>query len=159
MIYVNILIEYWHQYMSISRGGRFININILLIFIRWTIFGYRCIVDTTHNIEILSFNMGCLIYRSPLVTIQLLGFVIFFMLKDFFLIATHYTWHVTCNTWHVTYGGQWTFSQNFSSLALTVWELDGVGPVDNRPSTDQLHHFVKKNLSITKICIYIFFFT
>ena len=123
MIYVNILIEYWHQYMSISRGGRFININILLIFIRWTIFGYWCIVDTTHNIEILSFNMGCLIYRSPLVTIQLLGFVIFFMLKDFFLIATHYTWHVTCNTWHVTYGGQWTFSQNFSSLDLTVWDL------------------------------------
>ena len=22
--------------------------------------------------------------------------------------------------------------------------LDGVGPVDNRPSTDELHHFVKK---------------
>ena len=22
---------------------------------------------------------------------------------------------------------------------------DGVGPVDNRPSTDTLHHFVKKN--------------
>ena len=24
-------------------------------------------------------------------------------------------------------------------------KLDGVGPVDNRPSTDKLHHFVKKN--------------
>ena len=23
-------------------------------------------------------------------------------------------------------------------------ELDGVGPVDNRPSTDKLHHFVRK---------------
>ena len=23
-------------------------------------------------------------------------------------------------------------------------KLDGVGPVDNRPSTDKLHHFVKK---------------
>ena len=23
-------------------------------------------------------------------------------------------------------------------------ELDGVGPVDNRPSPDKLHHFVKK---------------
>ena len=24
-------------------------------------------------------------------------------------------------------------------------KLDGVGPVDNRPSPDKLHHFVKKN--------------
>ena len=24
-------------------------------------------------------------------------------------------------------------------------KLDGVGPVDNRPSTDKLHHFVRKN--------------
>ena len=24
-------------------------------------------------------------------------------------------------------------------------ELDRVGPVDNRPSTDYVHHFVKKN--------------
>ena len=23
-------------------------------------------------------------------------------------------------------------------------KLDGVGPVDNRPSTDKIHHFVKK---------------
>ena len=24
-------------------------------------------------------------------------------------------------------------------------KLDGVGPVDNRPSTDKLHHFIPKN--------------
>ena len=30
-------------------------------------------------------------------------------------------WHVTRDTWHV-WGG-WTFSQNFSSLALTVCDL------------------------------------
>ena len=24
------------------------------------------------------------------------------------------------------------------------YKLDGVGPVDNRPSTDKLHHFVRK---------------
>ena len=35
---------------------------------------------------------------------------------------THETWHVTCDIWHVTCGG-WTFSHNFSSLALTVFEL------------------------------------
>ena len=33
------------------------------------------------------------------------------------------TWHVTCNTGHVTHGWGWTFSQNFSFLALTVWDL------------------------------------
>ena len=27
---------------------------------------------------------------------------------------------------------------------LYLKELDGVGPVDNRPSTDKLHHFVRK---------------
>ena len=32
------------------------------------------------------------------------------------------TWHVTYTMWHMTVGGRWTFSQNLSSLALTVWE-------------------------------------
>ena len=32
------------------------------------------------------------------------------------------TWHATCDTWNVTSGGRWTFSQNFSSLAHTVWK-------------------------------------
>ena len=27
---------------------------------------------------------------------------------------------------------------------LNVSKLDGLGPVDNRPSTNKLHHFVKK---------------
>ena len=27
---------------------------------------------------------------------------------------------------------------------LICSKLDGVGPVDNRPSTDKLHHFVRK---------------
>ena len=46
--------------------------------------------------------------------------------------VTHDMWHVTCDTWHITrdtwhmtfdlFGG-WTFSQNFSSLALTVCDL------------------------------------
>ena len=33
------------------------------------------------------------------------------------------TWQVTRDTWQVTHGLVWTFSQNFSSLALRVWEL------------------------------------
>ena len=37
--------------------------------------------------------------------------------------VTRDTWHVTRDTWHVTRLGVWTFSQNFSSLALTVCDL------------------------------------
>ena len=36
------------------------------------------------------------------------------------------------------------------NLVVVTLELDGVGPVDNRPSTDKLHHFVKKNKEITR---------
>ena len=40
---------------------------------------------------------------------------------------TRHMWHVTRDTWHGTRdtfgGGGWTFSQNFSSLALTVCDL------------------------------------
>ena len=31
--------------------------------------------------------------------------------------------HVTCDMWNVTHGGGWTFSQNLSSLALTLCDL------------------------------------
>ena len=37
--------------------------------------------------------------------------------------VTRDTWHVTRVTWHMTCLGGWTFSQNFSSLALTVCDL------------------------------------
>ena len=37
--------------------------------------------------------------------------------------VTRDTWHVTRDMWHVTRLGGWTFSQNFSSLALTVSDL------------------------------------
>ena len=30
--------------------------------------------------------------------------------------------HVTCDTWHMTHGVGWTFSQHFSYLAQTVWD-------------------------------------
>ena len=35
---------------------------------------------------------------------------------------TRDTWHMTCDTWQVTCERRWTFSQNFKSLAHTVWE-------------------------------------
>jgi hypothetical protein len=37
-------------------------------------------------------------------------------------IVTCDTWHVTRDTGHVTCFGGWTFSDNFSSLALTVYD-------------------------------------
>ena len=44
-------------------------------------------------------------------------------------------------------------------ICLNPLKLDGVGPVDNRPSTDQLHHFVQFVLMIKKNPkIYIYFF-
>ena len=36
--------------------------------------------------------------------------------------VTQDTWHLTPDMWHVTHGWGWTFSQNFSSLALPVWD-------------------------------------
>ena len=35
------------------------------------------------------------------------------------IISNH--WGVACDTWQMTHGGGWTFSQNFSFLALMVW--------------------------------------
>ena len=32
------------------------------------------------------------------------------------------TWLVTRHTWHVTHGVRWTVSQDFSSLALRIWD-------------------------------------
>ena len=43
--------------------------------------------------------------------------------------VTHDTWHMTrdmwhaCDMWHARCCGGWTFSPNFSSLALTVCDL------------------------------------
>ena len=37
--------------------------------------------------------------------------------------VTFDSWHMTRDKWHVTRLGGWTFSQNFSSLALTVFDL------------------------------------
>ena len=34
---------------------------------------------------------------------------------------------------------------------IYVKKLDGVGPIDNRPSTDNLHHFVQKKKKRKKV--------
>ena len=35
-------------------------------------------------------------------------------------------WQVTRDTWHTTHSGWWSFSQNYSSLALPVWDWQGL---------------------------------
>ena len=34
--------------------------------------------------------------------------------------------------------------ENAQNAKIQILKLDGVGPVDKRPSTDELHHFVRK---------------
>ena len=70
--------------------------------------------------------------------------------------VTHDTWHVTCDTWHMTCCSQGVVNNVSKCQVPTsngLWwlvideketKLDEVGPIDNRPSTDKLHHFVKK---------------
>ena len=45
---------------------------------------------------------------------------------------------------------EWTAERRRKKLlaALFQFKLDGIGPGDNRPSTDKLHHFVKKKIII-----------
>ena len=50
-------------------------------------------------------------------------------------------WHMTCDTWHVTGMGRLTFSQNFSSLGLAVWEwrfIENIQSYFHKPSLNQL---------------------
>ena len=35
-------------------------------------------------------------------------------------------------------------------MQVKLFKLDGVGPVDNRASTDKLHHFVRKKIKKNK---------
>ena len=64
--------------------------------------------------------------------------------------VTHDTWHMTCDTWHMTPdmwpmtgGKRWTFFQNFSCLALTVWEWRYS---ENISIKDQLLHWLINQL-------------
>ena len=47
-------------------------------------------------------------------------YIFFFKYKK--LLATRDPWQVTGDIWHMTHSVGWTFSQNFSSLALPLWD-------------------------------------
>ena len=60
----------------------------------------------------------------------------------------HGRWKSEYLIW-VEYGNIWGYSLMTSykfrvDVNTFIWKLDGVGPVDNRPSSDKLHHFVRK---------------
>ena len=60
---------------------------------------------------------------------------------------TRDTWHMTCDTWPVTHGGEWTYSQHFSSQALTVWDWQCLGDSelkDHRLSQWMTKVFIKQ---------------
>ena len=44
--------------------------------------------------------------------------------------------------------GDWQSFKLIRLMSLMTNKLDGVGPVDNRPSTNKLHHWVEKNTKI-----------
>ena len=58
---------------------------------------------------------------------------------------THDTRHMACDTWYVTCGEGSRFSQNFCSLALTVWDY---GCFEDLEEKDDSH-----NEWITKVFV------
>ena len=64
---------------------------------------------------------------------------------------THDMWHVTHDIWnmHMTGGKRWTFFQNFSFLALTVWEWRCSEDISTKDDADWL----TKSMSNGGVCI------
>ena len=56
------------------------------------------------------------------------------------------TWHVTRYRWHMTHGGGWTFSQNFSFPALMVW--DGQCLEDSEQKDDRLNESMNEWIKV-----------
>ena len=53
----------------------------------------------------------------------------------------------TMSTWSQLQRKRSSVTNQTSHIAyefVSFTKLDGVGPIDNRPSTDKLHHFVRK---------------
>ena len=59
---------------------------------------------------------------------------------------TRSIWHITCDTWHMTDDGRETFSQNFSSLAFTVWEWRFIEDISTKDE------FIHKLISKGGVC-------
>ena len=51
---------------------------------------------------------------------------------------------------HITKVLNFLREQSFERTSLIYKKLDGVGPVDNRPSPNKLHHFVKNKMTPDK---------
>ena len=68
---------------------------------------------------------------------------------------THDTWHMTHGMWNVTYDtwSGWTFSQNVSSPALTVWDRQCLE--DSEQKDDSMNQWINliNNYLVTKVFI------
>ena len=75
--------------------------------------------------------------------------------------VTFDTWHVTCDMWHVTCFGGWTFSQNFSSLALTVSDLWYDEDLEEKAHllTDLINQWQDEGCYISPVCVLQCFWT
>ena len=100
--------------------------------------------------------------------ISILGSVFIFSFHLLFIfVSTHmFTWVIVFKSCEVgsrdvirqelqayLWNTDYKFSPNNANIQvpkLNARKLDGVGPVDNRPSTDQLHHFVQKKIKKIK---------
>ena len=52
-------------------------------------------------------------------------------------VLQHDTWHMTHDTWHLTHSVGLTFSKNFSSLALPVWDWQCIEDIWTKSSVNQ----------------------
>ena len=64
--------------------------------------------------------------------------------------VTRDTWHVTHDMWHMTHGVVWTFSQNFSCLALTVWDLWCCEYLEEK--ADTLNQWINESMNGEAVC-------
>ena len=77
--------------------------------------------------------------------------------------VTRDRWHVTCDTCHMTHSIWWTFSQNFSSLVLPVWDWECLEHILTKGSLTELINYggdcrtAPATPGLFMICISIFY--
>ena len=67
------------------------------------------------------------------------------------LLSILCTLQVFTITLHFQLGGGWEPVYDLELKIKCIMKLDGVGPVDNRPFTDKLHHFDRKKKNKKKM--------
>ena len=73
-----------------------------------------------------------------------------FLIRSYIITVLIFWWSVLVRLirikkWNFYFNFQNGFGQCRGLFSHLYIKLDGIGPVDKRPSTDKLHHFVQKN--------------